>query len=72
MGNLIEIVVVDDYMKDRQARGGTVDVFPSPTARDFFDLHDDRCEALAAFMKLRNSFVDETLIQSRRAGPARA
>ena len=72
MGNLIEIVVVDDYMKDRQARGGTVDVFPSPTARDFFDLHDDRCEALAAFMKRRNSFVDETLIQSRRAGPARA
>jgi hypothetical protein len=50
-------------MKDRVARGGTVDVFPSPTARDFFDLHDDRCEALAGFMKLRNSFVDETLIR---------
>lgn len=63
LGNLIEIVVVDDYMKDRAARGGTVDVFPSPTARDFFDLHDDRCEALAAFMKLRNPFVDETVIR---------
>lgn len=63
LGNIVEIVVVDDYMKDRVARGGIVDVFPSPTARDFFDLHDDRCEALAGFMKLRNPSVDETLIR---------
>ncbi|MFB9651666.1 peptidoglycan-binding domain-containing protein [Pseudarthrobacter oxydans] len=63
MGNIVEVVVVDDYMKDRISRGGVVDVFPSLTARDFFDLHDDRCEALASFMKLRNSFVDEILIR---------
>jgi hypothetical protein len=63
MGNIIEVVIADDYMKDRVARGGIVDVFPSPTARDFFDLHDDRCEALASFMKLRNPFVDEALIR---------
>ncbi len=63
LGNVVEIVVVADYMRDRVARGGVVDVFPSPTARDFFDLHDDRCEALAAFMTLKNPSVDEALVR---------
>jgi putative peptidoglycan binding protein len=63
MGNIIEIVVVHDYIIHRVNVGGTVDIFPSPSARDFFDLQDDRCEALAAFMKLRNPSVNETLIR---------
>src|SRR5918995_2936813 len=63
MGNIIETGVMLDYIINRKLRGGTVDIFPSSTARDFFDVNSDRCEALAAFLKLRNSFVDETVIR---------
>jgi hypothetical protein len=63
MGNIIEVVVMADYIRDRVNRGGIVDIFPSLTARDFFDLKDDRCEALAAFLKLRNPFIDEGLVR---------
>lgn len=63
MGNLIEVVVMIDYLEDRVRRGGTVDVFPSPTARDFFDLKGDRCDAFATFLSQRNPFANKALIE---------
>ena len=62
IGNLVEIYVDIEYIKYRAEQGGRVDVFPSPTANDFFDVAGDRCDQFGRFLKSKRPVIDESLI----------
>ncbi|MBD3756784.1 MAG: peptidoglycan-binding protein [Microbacterium sp.] len=63
IGNLVEIFVDIEYIRFRNNQGGRVDLYPSPTANDFFDIAGDRCGQFAGFIKMKRPSVDETLIE---------
>lgn len=63
IGNLVEIFVDVEYIKFRGDEGGRVNLYPSPTANDFFDIAGDRCGLFAGFIKLKRPAVDEALIE---------
>lgn len=63
VGNIVEAVVMIDYLTYRVNGGGIPIVFDAPGATDFFDVKGDRCDQFATFLKLKNSFVDQGLIE---------
>lgn len=52
VGNIVEVVVMVDYLTHRVSNGGAPIVFDAPGATDFFDVKGDRCEQFARFLKL--------------------
>ena len=64
VGNIVEVVVMIDYLGHRVANGGIPIVFDAPGATDFFDVKGDRCEQFARFLKLKNAHVDEAVIDA--------
>lgn len=64
VGNIVEAVVMVDYLAYRVANGGVPIVFDAPGAAEFFDVKGDRCEQFASFLKLKNGHVDEALIDA--------
>jgi hypothetical protein len=63
VGNIVEAVVMVDYLQYRTANGGFPIVFDAPAATDFFDLKGDKCDQFARFIKLKNGHVDQALIE---------
>lgn len=64
VGNIVEVVVMVDYLTHRVSNGGAPIVFDAPGATDFFDVKGDRCEQFARFLKLKNAHVDQALIDA--------
>jgi hypothetical protein len=63
VANIVEAVIMIDYLEYRTANGGFPIVFDASGATDFFDLKGDRCDQFATFLKWKNGHIDQTLIE---------